>query len=437
MKRLVLGFIIGAILSAGTTAFAAPDKDIYRQLDLMAHVFERIRANYVEDVEDKELIESAISGMLSSLDPHSAYLPPKSFDDMKESTRGEFGGLGIEVTMENGVVKVVAPIVDTPADRAGIEAGDYIVQIDGEDIQGMDLTEAVEKMRGKIGTKIDIKVFRESTKKTFDVTIVRDNIRIRSVRWEKADDGIGYIRITTFNEQVGDLLPEAMKDLKKQNDDKPLKGLILDLRNNPGGLLDQAIYVSDFFLNEGQIVSTRGRLDGQNSSFDAEKGDELDGAPIVVLINGGSASASEIVAGALQDHKRAVVMGTKSFGKGSVQTILSLPDSAGMRLTTALYYTPSGRSIQAKGIEPDVKVASLKVEQIEQAKYISEAALKGHLEVGEEESEIPQLESSDESKDDEDKTKNDFLTNRNGQFDYQLDRALGTIKALTLWQPSK
>lgn len=415
-----------AVVPVAPLAHAEKGKkdDIYRQLDLMAHVFERIRANYVDDVTDSKLIESAISGMLTSLDPHSAYLSPKSFEEMKESTKGEFGGLGIEVTMEGGLVKVVAPIEGTPADRAGIQAGDLITQIDGQDVQGLSLNEAVEKMRGAVGSKIVIKVFRESEKKSFDVTIVRDKIRIRSVRWEMKDGGIGYVRITTFNEQVEDLLPEAFKSLQKSNNDKPLSGLVLDLRNNPGGLLNEAVFVSDQFLDGGQIVSTRGRLEGQSSVHDAQKGDVLNGAPMVVLINGGSASASEIVAGALQDHNRAIVMGTKSFGKGSVQTILSLPDGAGMRLTTALYYTPSGRSIQAKGIEPDIEVRPAKVEQLDADGYTSEANLRGHLDNGNKDAKdaAPKKDEKADTKKEDDKP-----------YDYQLERALGTVKALSLW----
>lgn len=411
-----------AVVPVAPLAHAEKGKkdDLYRQLDLMSHVFERIRANYVEDVTDSKLIESAISGMLTSLDPHSAYLSPKSFEEMKESTRGEFGGLGIEVTMEGGLVKVVAPIEGTPADRAGIQSGDMIIKIDDQDVQGMTLNEAVDKMRGKVGSRITVKIFRESEKKSFDVTIVRDKIRIRSVRWELKDGGVGYVRITTFNEQVENLLPEAFKSLQKSNNDKPLAGLVLDLHNNPGGLLNEAVFVSDQFLEKGQIVSTRGRLEGQNSAHEAKPGDVMNGAPIVVLINGGSASASEIVAGALQDHNRAIVMGTKSFGKGSVQTILSLPDGAGMRLTTALYYTPSGRSIQAKGIEPDIEVRPAKVEQLDADGYTSEASLRGHLDNGNKADE--KATKADETKKEDDKP-----------YDYQLERALGTVKALSLW----
>ena len=410
-----------------TSALAKQD-DLYKQLDLMAHVFERVRANYVDEVGDRKLIEAAISGMLSDLDPHSAYLPPKSFDQMREQTTGEFGGLGIEVTMEKGLVKIVAPIEDTPADRAGLKSGDMIIQIDGEDVQGINLSEAVEKMRGKVGEKIDLKILREEERKTFNVTIVRDKIKIRSVRWHLEDDGIAYVRITTFNEQVEEMLPTAIKELKEENDGD-LRGLVLDLRNNPGGLLDQAIYVSDAFLDKGEIVSTKGRHSEQDQINHATSGDLVEGKPIVVLINGGSASASEIVAGALQDHKRAIIAGTQSFGKGSVQTVINLPEGAGMRLTTALYYTPSGRSIQAKGIVPDVHVdvAELKVKDEDEGYRRSEASLRGHLENGS--SKKP--EENEDKKEAEDE-KEEEKTER--PFDYQLDRALGIVKALSLWQ---
>lgn len=431
LGRLML--TLTCFLIVATPSHAKED-DLYRQLDLMAQVFERVRANYVEEVADSKLIEAAISGMLADLDPHSAYLPPKSFDQMREQTSGEFGGLGIEVTMDKGVVKVVAPIEDTPADRAGLKSGDLIIQIDGEDIQGVSLSEAVDKMRGKVGEKISLKIFREDEKKAFNVTIVRDKIKIRSVRWSLENGGIGYVRITTFNEQVEELLPTALKELREKNDNKDLEGLVLDLRNNPGGLLNQAIYVSDAFLDQGEIVSTKGRISAQNQVTHAEKGDLMNGKPIVVLINGGSASASEIVAGALQDHKRGIVMGTKSFGKGSVQTVINLPEGAGMRLTTALYYTPSGRSIQAKGIEPDIDVPLVKVEQLdgEENGLPSEASLRGHIEVDKNGNKIDadkvQKNGAAEGEEAEKTTKR--------PYDYQLDRALGVVKALRLWQPA-
>ncbi len=446
MSRRILGFsfsklvIVSAVVSFSVFA-ATPfvqtvraTDDLYRQLDLMAHVFERVRANYVEEVTDSKLIEAAISGMLADLDPHSGYLPPKSFDQMKEQTSGEFGGLGIEVTMEKGVVKVVAPIEDTPADRAGLQSNDLIIQIDGEDIQGLNLNEAVNKMRGKVGEKISLKIFRESEKKAFSVTIVRDKIKIRSVRWDLKDNGIGYVRVTTFNEQVSELLPTAIKELKEKNNGKELNGLVLDMRNNPGGLLNQAIYLSDAFLTQGEIVSTKGRISNQNQVTHAKKGDIINGKPMVVLINGGSASASEIVAGALQDHKRAIVMGTKSFGKGSVQTVINLPEGAGMRLTTALYYTPSGRSIQATGIEPDINVPLVRLAENnpdEDGYRPSEASLRGHIEVDKNGNKIdaPKKKSKKKGKD---KAKAEEKGDK--PFDYQLDRALGVVQALNLWQ---
>ncbi len=404
--------------------------DIYTQLELMSNIIEKVNAYYVDEVEDKKLIEDAISGMLQELDPHSSYLPPKSYDEMQEQTQGEFGGLGIEVTSGKGAVKVVAPIEGTPADKAGIEAGDYIIKIDGEDIQGQSLSDAVEKMRGPVGTKITVTVFRESTGKTFDVTIVRDKIKIRPVRSELKAGGLGYVRITTFNQATTKDLHAELKKLEKENKSE-LNGLILDLRNNPGGLLDEAISVSDTFLEQGEIVSTKGRIESQNQRVYAKAGDKLDGKPIVVLINQGSASASEIVSGALQDHQRAVVVGTKSFGKGSVQTILGLPGGAGIRLTTALYYTPSGRSIQAKGIEPDVIVKQAKVEEFELSEYLrSEATLKGHIEVDEKGNKIEKpadnKNKSPLKADQESEEKEEFR-------DFQLERAEAILKALTVW----
>ena len=429
---LLFGFMFISV--AATPAFAEKE-DLYKQLDLMANVFERVRANYVEEVEDEKLIEAAISGMLSDLDPHSAYMPPKSFDQMQEQTTGEFGGLGIEVTMEKGLVKIVSPIEDTPASRAGLQSGDLIIQIDGEDVQGISLSEAVEKMRGKVGEKIDLRILREDEQKTFNVTIVRDKIKIRSVRWHMEDSGIGYVRITTFNEQVEEMLPTALKELREENDGD-LKGMVLDLRNNPGGLLSQAIYLSDAFLDKGEIVSTKGRHSEQDQINHAEKGDLLNGKPIVVLVNGGSASASEIVAGALQDHKRGIVAGTKSFGKGSVQTVINLPEGAGMRLTTALYYTPSGRSIQAKGIEPDIHipVAEVKEKNDDEGYRRSEASLRGHLSNADDDAAQENEETKNGENKNQKKTTDDKEEDEERPFDYQLDRALGIAKAMSIWQ---
>ncbi|MGB8274318.1 MAG: S41 family peptidase, partial [Alphaproteobacteria bacterium] len=355
--------------------------DTYHQLNLFGEVFERVRADYVEEVTDSKLIEAAINGMLTSLDPHSSYLNPDAFRDMQVQTKGEFGGLGIEVTMENGFVKVVSPIDDTPAAAAGIKPGDLITHLDGESVLGLTLQQAVEKMRGPVNTTIKLTIARQG-QEPFDVPLTRAIIKIQSVR-SKIFDNVGYIRITTFNEQTQSGLEEAVRDIKSKVGDK-LLGYVVDLRNNPGGLLDQAVSVSDSFLDKGEIVSTRGRRPESAQRFNAHSGDLTDGAPLVVLINGGSASASEIVAGALQDHHRAVLMGTPSFGKGSVQTIIPLTNRGAMRLTTARYYTPSGRSIQAKGIDPDIEVIQARIEQVESPVRRREADLPGALTNGEE-----------------------------------------------------
>ncbi|WP_255543120.1 S41 family peptidase [Azospirillum sp. INR13] len=348
---------------ATVTAQSSNSSDTYRQLNLFGDVFERVRAEYVEQVTDEQLIESAINGMLTSLDPHSSYLNKKSFQDMQVQTRGEFGGLGIEVTMENGLVKVVSPIDDTPAFRAGLQPGDLIVQLNGEAVMGLSLNEAVEKMRGPVGSELKVTVRRGEAGEPFTVSLTRAVIKVQSVRY-RAEGDIGYIRVTSFNEQTQSGLEKAIASLQQQLGDK-LKGFVLDLRNNPGGLLDQAVSVSDTFLEKGEIVSTRGRRAEEGTRFNAKAGDLIKNLPMVVLINGGSASASEIVAGALQDHKRAIIMGTQSFGKGSVQTIIPLPGHGAMRLTTARYYTPAGRSIQQLGITPDIEVHVAKVEDLD------------------------------------------------------------------------
>jgi len=342
-------------------AASSNSTETYKQLNLFGEVFERVRAEYVDDVSDDSLVESAINGMLTSLDPHSNYLNTKNFNDMKVQTRGEFGGLGIEVSMENGLVKVVSPIDDTPAARAGLKPGDLITHLDGDPVQGMTLPEAVEKMRGPINSEIKLTIRREG-REPFDVKLTRATIKIQSVRSHLEGDNIAYIRITTFNEQTDVGLNNAMKNLKQQAGGK-LLGVVLDLRNDPGGLLDQAVAVADAFLEKGEIVSTRGRRSEDAQRYNARPGDIAAGLPVAVLINGGSASASEIVAGALQDHHRAILLGTRSFGKGSVQTIIPLPGHGAMRLTTARYYTPSGRSIQAKGIDPDIVVEAAKIEK--------------------------------------------------------------------------
>jgi carboxyl-terminal processing protease len=351
--------------------------DTYRQLDLFGEVFERVRADYVEEVSDEQLIEAAINGMLSSLDPHSSYMNAKNFRDMQVQVRGEFGGLGIEVTMEGGLVKVVSPIDDTPAAKAGLKPGDFITHLNGEPVLGLSLNEAVERMRGPVNSELKLSVRREG-KDPFDVMLKRAVIKIQSVKSHLEGNDIGYIRITSFNEQTDSGLQSAMKALKTQAGNK-LAGIVLDLRNNPGGLLDQAIAVSDDFIEQGEIVSTRGRHAEDGARYNAHAGDITSGLPMVVLINGGSASASEIVAGALQDHHRAVLLGTRSFGKGSVQTIIQLPGHGAMRLTTARYYTPSGRSIQAKGIEPDITVEPARIEKLTVAEGRHEADLRGAL----------------------------------------------------------
>jgi carboxyl-terminal processing protease len=381
-------FMLMAGLAGATTVFnvsrtysaTSTNSEIYKQLDLFGDVLERVRADYVERPDDSMLIDAAINGMLSALDPHSAYLNPKNFRDMQVQTKGEFGGLGIEVTMENGVVKVVSPIDDTPAAKAGLQANDLITHLDGEQIVGLTLEQAVEKMRGPVNTPINLTVVRRGKDDPFDVRIVRDIIRINAVK-ARLEGDIVYVKISTFNEQTHTNLVKQVDTLKKSLG-KQVRGYIIDLRNNPGGLLDQAIAVSDDFLEKGAIVLTKGRGLEETQRANARAGDIAEGKQVVVLINGGSASASEIVAGALQDHKRAVVIGTRSFGKGSVQTIIPLGANGAIRLTTARYYTPSGRSIQAKGIEPDIVVEQELPPELQSKapqRTPSEASLRGHL----------------------------------------------------------
>ena len=366
MKRVGLiaaaaGTVLLLALHQDVGAASSNTSETYKQLNLFGDVFALVRADYVDEVNDDTLVEGAINGMLTSLDPHSNYLNAKNFTDMKVQTRGEFGGLGIEVSMENGLVKVVSPIDDTPAAHAGLKPGDLITHLDGTPVQGLTLPEAVEKMRGPVNSDINLTIRREG-KEPFDVKLTRAIIKIKSVRSHLEDKNIGYIRITSFNEQTDVGLNNAMKSLKQEANNK-LVGIVLDLRNNPGGLLDQAVAVSDAFLDKGEIVSTRGRRADDAQRYNARPGDISGGLPMAVLINGGSASASEIVAGALQDHHRAILLGTRSFGKGSVQTIIPLAGHGAMRLTTARYYTPSGRSIQARGIDPDIVVEAAKIER--------------------------------------------------------------------------
>lgn len=390
----------------------------YELLNIFGEVMERTKASYVEEQTDKQLIESALNGMLTALDPHSSYLNEEDFKYMNEQTSGKFGGLGIEITMENGVVKVISPIDDTPAAKAGIQAGDFITDIDGQTVIGLTLNEVVSKLRGKPGTKVKITV-RRTNEKPFDVTLKRDEIKVKSVKNEIKNDDILYVRISAFNEDIDKDIIKAFNDADKKLKNK-LSGLVIDVRNNPGGLLDQAVKVSDLFLEQGEIVSTRSRNEEDTIKYSATAGDIAHGLPIVVMINEGSASASEIMAGALQDHHRAIILGQKSFGKGSVQTVIPLRNKGAMRITTARYYTPSGRSIQAKGIEPDVDVKQAKLEEIKSyGLNLSEADLKGALK----NEQVTDKKDKDTAKEGEE----DDLK------DYQLIRALDLVKALYLY----
>ena len=394
VSLVLLGAMLGAsavtigsqshLLAAGAKAAAT---DTYRNLNLFGDVFEKIRSDYVERPDEQKLVESAINGMLTSLDPHSSYMDPKSYRDMQVQTRGEFGGLGIEVTQEEGLVKVVTPIDDTPASRAGIMAGDLISAIDDEAVMGLTLNQAVDKMRGPVNSSVKLTVLRGAQKEPREVKLTRAVIQIKSVRSRQEGEDIGYIRITQFSEQTFDGVKQALQKFQQDMPGDKLKGYVLDLRNNPGGLLDQSVSVSNAFLEKGEIVSTRGRNADETQRYNARPGDISKGKPVIVLINGGSASASEIVAGALQDHKRATILGTRSFGKGSVQTIIPLGQNNGaLRLTTARYYTPSGRSIQAKGIDPDIQILQDVPDELKgKDETKGEASLKGHLKNGEDE----------------------------------------------------
>ncbi|MET0428370.1 MAG: S41 family peptidase [Microvirga sp.] len=390
MRKLSL-LLLGAALGAGSATVAtqtnllsstsaiAASADTYRQLSLFGDVFEKIRTDYVEKPEESKLVESAINGMLTSLDPHSSYMDAKSFRDMQVQTRGEFGGLGIEVTMEDGLVKVVTPIDETPASRAGVMANDIITQIDGENVQGLSLNQAVDKMRGPVNSSVLLKIQRKEAKDPIEVKLTRETIKVRPVR-ARVEGDIGVVRVTQFNEQTYEGLRAGLEKVTADIGADKVKGYVIDLRNNPGGLLDQAIMVSDAFLDRGEIVSTRSRNPEDTQRFSAKNGDLTKGKPVVVLVNGGSASASEIVAGALQDHTRATVLGTRSFGKGSVQTVIPLGGNGAVRLTTARYYTPSGRSIQAKGIEPDQEVLQEIPDELKgKDETKGEAGLRGHL----------------------------------------------------------
>lgn len=380
---LLVGALMGAtamslVYSAGVPAQAAGGST-YKELSIFGDVFERVRAQYVTPPDENKLIENAINGMLTSLDPHSSYLNPEAAAEMRTQTKGEFGGIGIEVTMENELVKVIAPIDDTPGARAGILAGDYISQINGEDVKGLSLEQAVDRMRGAVNTAIKLTILRQGADKPIELSIVREIIAVKAVKW-RAEDDIGYLRVISFTEKTYDDLEAAIKKIKADIPADKLKGYVLDLRLNPGGLLDQAIYVADAFLERGEVVSTRSRNPDDTRRFNATAGDLTDGKPVIVMINGGSASASEIVSGALQDLHRATVLGTRSFGKGSVQTIIPMGERGSLRLTTALYYTPSGRSIQGTGIDPDIKVEQPLPEELQgRVRAQGESSLPGHI----------------------------------------------------------
>tara|TARA_A100001011_G_C14279333_1_gene830839 strand:- start:97 stop:1440 length:1344 start_codon:yes stop_codon:yes gene_type:complete len=437
---LILGFITGGIffnqiekteLMAQAKNDSEGKNQVYQQLNLFGEVFDRIRSGYVEDVNSTDLISAAIRGMLTSLDPHSGYMPPESFEDMQVDTKGAFGGLGIEVTQEDGFVKVVAPMDGTPASAAGIQSGDFITHVNGEAILGLTLSEAVDKMRGPVGSEVSLTIVRNLDEEPFDVLIIRDVIKLTAARVRLEDDVI-IIRVTTFNEQTTPNIELGIKEkIDELNGKDNVSGFIIDLRNNPGGLLSEAISVSDMFLNQGEIVSTRGRNNGQTKRYSASNGDLAQNKPIVVLINGGSASASEIVAGALQDHRRAVILGTKSFGKGSVQSVIPLGENGAMRLTTARYYTPAGRSIQALGVVPDIVVEQLprldnEKDNENPSGRITEADLRGALSndrLSEEEKELLAIEQEVQLKKSKQRKK-----------DYQLSFALDVISGLNIYR---
>ena len=434
---LILGMFVGAaiILDMGVLAEREGSKDTLAPLPLdelrtFTEVFSRIKADYVEPVSDKKLLEDAVQGMLSGLDPHSAYLDANSFKDMRVETEGKFGGLGIEVTMENGFVKVVSPIEDTPAARAGIKPGDLVIRLDEKAVKGLTLTEAVRLMRGKPGTDITLTIVREGVSKPLKITLTRAVIKIQSVKSRLLEPGFGYVRITQFQSGTEKGLAEVVRKLETENKGA-LRGVILDLRNNPGGVLNAAVGVSDAFLDKGLIVYTEGRVEDSRMRKSAVPGDLIKGAPMVVLINGGSASASEIVAGALQDHRRAVIMGTKSFGKGSVQTIVPISNGAALKITTARYYTPNGRSIQASGIEPDIITEEARLTKSETADRLKEADLARHLENGDE----PLEKKAEPKKEDNQNDKKNAETGKAlAVEDYQLQEALNLLKGITFFR---
>ncbi len=424
----IAGLLIGLSLAIGHSVFALKENEQaipFEDLQTFTDVFSRIKSDYVEDVEDKKLLEDAIRGMLSGLDPHSAYLDTEAFGELRIGTTGQFGGLGIEVGMENGFVKVISPIDDTPAARAGIKASDLIVRLDDKPVKGMTLSEAVKIMRGKPDTDIKLTIVREGEPKPLVITITREIIRVKSVKKRMLEDGYGYIRITNFQSRTATDLLKSIADLQEES---KLEGLVLDLRNNPGGVLNGAVGVSDAFLDKGLIVYTEGRIDDSSLKYTATPGDALNGAPLVVLVNGGSASASEIVAGAMQDHKRGIIMGFKTFGKGSVQTIQELRNGSAVKLTTARYYTPNGRSIQAEGIEPDIELRNLEVKNSESSSRVTERDLSGHLENPVNGSEDGEVDVDPEASKDDDKDD----TSKLSETDYQLFEALNLLKGLTI-----
>ncbi|HIJ83120.1 MAG TPA: S41 family peptidase [Magnetococcales bacterium] len=435
---ITLAILLG--LNLTSTNVMAVSQVTYEKLRVFSEVFRLVKQNYVEDVDEKAVLYGAIQGMLKALDPHSSFLNPENFKEMRVDTKGEFGGLGIEITHAERGIRVVSPIEDTPAFEVGMKAGDLIIKIEDESTEDMELMDAVKKMRGKPGTAINLTVIRQGETKPLTFKITRAIIKIRSVKWRVESEKIGYVRIIQFNEQTYPLLQEAISDLEKTAGGK-LKGVVLDLRNDPGGLLDQAVQVADAFLEKGNIVYTKGRIEGKDMSFEAQGGDLVANAPMVVLINAGSASASEIVAGALQDHHRAVIMGTRSFGKGSVQTIIPLSDGSGLRLTTAKYYTPSGRSIQAKGIEPDIIVEDLDIGGLRKNQpNTTEADLRGHLEDGDtkappkkkKKEEVKETVAPDPARPEtegEPEVNKDQVTGRSKE-DYQLQRALDLLRGL-------
>jgi len=432
---IILGVTLGVSLTIGHSVLAERESATtplpLSELRTFSEVFASIKNHYVESVDDKELLENAIRGMLTGLDPHSAYLDEKDFNDLKVGTSGEFGGLGIEVGMEDGFVKVIAPIDDTPAQRAGIEAGDLVIRLDDTPVKGLTLKDAVDIMRGKPGTKILLTIVREGSGKPLKIEITRDIIKVTSVKKKLLNKHFAYIRITQFQSNTGENLEDAITELKKESNDS-LKGLVLDLRNNPGGVLGASVSVSDAFLEEGRIVYTEGRAENSEISFNATAGDLINGLPMVVLINVGSASASEIVSGALQDHKRAIIMGTRSFGKGSVQTVMPLKDGNALKLTTARYFTPSGRSIQAEGIQPDIILDNIKLAETEEPEFkpIKEANLAGHLDNGDDlDTESSEELSAEEIEASEKQKRADLARD-----DFQLYEALNLLQGLHLLQ---